>query len=88
MKKKQQNQLVIYQTKSGAIDLRGDFDKETIWATQAEIAHIFNVTPQNITIHLRNIYKDRELDEGATCKESLQVQKDGGESDSAKSEAI
>ena len=70
--------LVIYQTKSGALELRGDFEKETIWATQAQIAQVFGVTPQNITIHLKNIYKDKELIEKSTCKESLQVQKEGG----------
>lgn len=71
------NSVVIYQAKSGAIELRGDFNKETIWATQAQIARIFGVTPQNITIHLRNIYKQAELLEKATCKESLQVQIEG-----------
>ncbi|HEU0085457.1 MAG TPA: virulence protein RhuM/Fic/DOC family protein [Candidatus Paceibacterota bacterium] len=71
------NKLVIYQAPSGAIELRGDFDKETIWATQAEIARVFNVTPQNITIHIRSIFKEGELSERATCKESLQVQKEG-----------
>lgn len=68
---------MIYQTSSGAIELRGDFEKETIWASQAEMARIFDVTPQNITIHLSNIFKTRELDEESTCKESLQVQKEG-----------
>jgi|SRR3989344_444051 len=71
-------QILIYQTKSGAIELRGDFDKETMWASQAEMAKIFDVTPQNITLHLRNIFKDSELDEKSTCKDSLQVQKEGG----------
>ncbi|MBI4118840.1 MAG: virulence protein RhuM/Fic/DOC family protein [Parcubacteria group bacterium] len=79
MKKiKNNKQIVIYQAKSGNIELRGDFDKETIWASQAEIAKIFSVTPQNITLHLRNIFKDNELDIKSTCKESLQVQKEGG----------
>jgi prophage maintenance system killer protein/predicted transcriptional regulator len=75
--KEQGKQVVIYQAKSGAIELRGDFARETFWATQAEIASIFGVTPQNITIHLRNIYKQKELGEKATCKESLQVQIEG-----------
>lgn len=70
--------IVIYQTKTGAIELRGDFERETIWATQAEIASVFEVTPQNITMHLRNIYRQKELKEQATCKESLQVQDEGG----------
>jgi len=42
------------------------------------MAGIFSVTPQNITLHLRNIYKDKELNEGSTCKEFLQVQNEGG----------
>lgn len=78
MKKlEKENKIVIYQAPSGAIELRGDFSRETIWATQAQIAQLFDVTPQNITLHLRNIYKDKELNESATCKESLQVQIEG-----------
>lgn len=76
-KQKSPQGVVIYQAKSGAIELRGDFEKETMWATQADIARIFDVTPQNITIHLKNIYREGELSEKATCKESLQVQKEG-----------
>ncbi len=75
---KKNKQIVIYQAPSGAIELRGDFERETIWATQAEIASIFGVTPQNITMHLKNIYKQRELKKQSTCKESLQVQNEGG----------
>lgn len=76
-KKKEQNYLVIYQTPSGAIELRGDFEKQTMWATQAEIAQVFGVTPQNITLHIGNIFKEGELVKKTTCKESLQVQKEG-----------
>lgn len=73
----QPNTAVIYQAKNGAIELRGDFSRENIWASQAQIAQIFGVTPQNITLHLRNIFTDKELDEKATCKEFLQVQMEG-----------
>ncbi|MEK7180715.1 MAG: virulence protein RhuM/Fic/DOC family protein [Patescibacteria group bacterium] len=76
--KRTDKNIVIYQTKSGAIELRGDFSKETIWATQAQMGEIFGVTPQNITLHLRNIFKDGELYVASTCKESLQVQREGG----------
>jgi len=69
--------LIIYQAKNGAIELRGDFERETLWATQAQIAQLFDVTSQNVTLHLNNIFKDKELDEKATCKESLQVQIEG-----------
>lgn len=73
----QNNQVVIYQAKNGAIELRGDVSHETIWATQAQIAQLFDVTPQNVTLHLNNIFRDKELEIKATCKESLQVQIEG-----------
>ncbi|TSD06305.1 MAG: RhuM [Parcubacteria group bacterium Greene0714_7] len=78
MKKKPvKNNVVIYQAKNGAIELRGDFEHESIWATQAEIARLFDVTPQNITLHLGGIFKEKELDQKATCKDFLQVQTEG-----------
>lgn len=69
--------LAIYQNKNGAIELKTDSDAETIWASQKQIAQIFEVTPQNITTHLKQIFSDGELIEKSTCKESLQVQKEG-----------
>lgn len=79
MKKKvvKSQNMVIYQTKSGSIELRGDFSHDTIWATQAQIAKVFGVTPQNVTMHIKNIYKEKELQEKVTCKKSLQVQTEG-----------
>lgn len=41
------------------------------------MAELFQVRPQNITIHLKNIFRDEELDESATCKDFLQVQTEG-----------
>ena len=75
--KKFSNKSVIYQTKSGEIKLRGDFDKDTIWATQKQIAEIFDVNSQAITKHIKNIYNDKELEEGPTCSILEQVQKEG-----------
>ena len=64
MKKRKENkQIVIYQAPSGAIELRGDFNKETIWATQAQIASVFQIERSVITKHIRNIFKDREISE-------------------------
>lgn len=73
-----QKNTIVYKAKSGAIELRGDFTRETVWATQAQIAEIFGTTPQNITIHIKRIYAEKELSAGGTCKEYLQVQKEGG----------
>ena len=57
-KKLQNNKVVIYQAKNGAIELRGDFGKETIWATQADIAAVFGVNVRTISEHLVNIFKN------------------------------
>jgi len=73
----EENKLAIYQTADGAIELAVDAKLETIWASQKQIAEVFGVTPQNITIHLKSIYSDREMDKSATCKDSLQVQIEG-----------
>lgn len=70
-------EFVIYQAANGAIELNSDVSNETIWANQKEIAQVFNVTPQNITIHLKRLFKEGELEESATCKDSLQVQTEG-----------
>lgn len=77
MPKKVSQTPIIYQTKSGSLELRGDFHEETLWATQAQIAELFEVTPQNITLHLKSIFESEELIEKATCKDFLQVQKEG-----------
>ncbi len=59
--------LVIYQAKNGAIEFRGDFSHETIWATQADISVLFNVQRPAITKHLKNIFESNELEEKAVC---------------------
>ncbi len=56
-------QLMIYQAKNGAIELRGDFDNETIWATQAQIINIFGIDQSVVSRHITNIFKDGEIDE-------------------------
>ncbi|MEK7672858.1 MAG: virulence protein RhuM/Fic/DOC family protein [Patescibacteria group bacterium] len=74
------NEIIIYQTKTGAIELKKDLTYKTFWATQSQIAQIFNTTPQNITLHLKNIFNENELSQNSTCKDSLQVQTEGGRS--------
>ena len=52
-------------------------EEESVWLTQAQMAELFQTTPQNITIHIRSIYKEGELEYSSTCKEHLQVRKEG-----------
>lgn len=74
---KPKNQLVIYQSKSGAIEFRGDFKKQTIWATQAQVAELFNVDRSVVTKHLRNIFSDKELDVKTVCANFAHTAEDG-----------
>ena len=62
-KKKIDQDIIIYQAKSGAIELRGDFTRETLWATQAQITEIFNIDRTVVTKHIGNILKSGEVDE-------------------------
>lgn len=68
----------IFTTQDGQAQLRVALDKDTVWLTQAQIAELFNVSPQNITMHLKKIYAEQELSEVSTCKDFLQVQSEGG----------
>ena len=78
MKKIPKQGVVIYQAKSGAIELRGDFTRETLWATQAQMAEMFGVNPQAVTKHIRNIYREKELSQVSTCSKMEQVRIEGG----------
>ena len=55
------NNLIIYQAKNGAIQLKGDYKKETLWASQFQIVELFNVDQSVISRHIRNIFKDGEV---------------------------
>lgn len=69
--------FVIFQTQTGKVNIDVFFQDETLWLTQKKMAELFETTPQNITLHLKNIYLTQELDEMATCKEFLHVGKEG-----------
>ena len=73
----QKSQFLIYEVESGAIKLDVRFENETVWLTQQHMAELFQVTPQNITLHLKAIFSEGELSEAATCKEYLQVRTEG-----------
>lgn len=61
MKKVTTQMPIIFQTKSGALELRGDFRQETVWATQAQIAELFEVDRTVVTKHINNILRSEEL---------------------------
>ena len=78
MKKIPDNQIAFYQSPDGSVNIEVLYAEENIWLTQKKIAELFDTTPQNITQHLRQIYKDGEIHPSATCKDFLQVQNEGG----------
>ncbi|MCT7433531.1 virulence RhuM family protein [Aliarcobacter cryaerophilus] len=67
--------LVVYN--DGELELKVSVDSETIWLTQKQIAEVFGGTKQNISLHINNIYKEKELDKISTVKYYLTVQKEG-----------
>ena len=69
--------IMLSQTEDGRTRIQCRFENETIWLTQALIAELFQVTPQNVTLHLKAIFEEGELDESATCKDYLQVRREG-----------
>jgi hypothetical protein len=69
--------LILYTTDDGKSQIQLRADLGTVWLTQLEIAELFDATKQNISLHLKNIIEDGELDAAATVKESLTVQSEG-----------
>ncbi len=61
--KKEKNKIVIYQGNNGEIALKGDFFKETIWANQSQIVDLYGVDQSVISRHVKNIFRDGEIDE-------------------------
>jgi prophage maintenance system killer protein len=74
---KEDQKIVIYQTEDGKTQIDVRLENETVWLTQAQMAELFEKTPQNITMHIGNAYKEGELERESTCKEYLQVQQEG-----------
>ncbi|MCM1531112.1 MAG: virulence RhuM family protein [Bacteroides sp.] len=70
------NEIILYQPDSTLkLDVR--VEDETVWLTQLQMAELFQATKQNISFHISNIYKDKEISRASTVKEYLTVQKEG-----------
>ena len=76
-------EIVLYTVEDGSTIIKLRAEGDTVWLTQAEIATLFQTTPQNITLHVKAIYRDQELQAQATCKELLQVQPEGSRNESS-----
>ncbi|CAN5883131.1 virulence RhuM family protein [soil metagenome] len=70
-------EIIQYQTEDGVTVIRLQARDGNVWLSQAEIADLFQVTPQAVTQHIRAIYEEGELEQGATCNDYLQVRTEG-----------
>lgn len=77
MSEKPSGEIILYPGGSGEPTIEVRLDGDTVWLTQAQMAELFQTTPQNITLHLKAIFAEGELTEEATCKEYLQVRQEG-----------
>ena len=73
-----EGELILYTAEDGSVSIQLRAEDGTVWITQAEMAALFQTTPQNITLHVKAIYAEGELQQAATCKEDLQVRQEGG----------
>ena len=71
------SEFILYQADDGQTRIECRFENDTLWLTQAQIAELFQTTPQNVTLHLKAIFAEGELAEAATCKDYLQVRQEG-----------
>jgi hypothetical protein len=74
---KSSSEIVLYQTADGRTRLEVEFAGESAWLTQAQMAELFQTTKQNVSLHIQNIFKERELTENSVVKESLTTASDG-----------
>ena len=73
----EENKIIIYQTEDGQTQIDVRLENETVWLTQAQMVELFQTTKQNISLHVGNVFKEGELEQEATVKEYLTVQKEG-----------
>lgn len=73
-----QGEFLLYQTEDAQTRVQVRFQDGGMWLTQAQLAELYQCSPQNITQHIRAIYRAGELQEAATCKPYLQVREEHG----------
>ncbi|WP_096271319.1 virulence RhuM family protein [Paucisalibacillus globulus] len=69
--------ILIYQTEEGNTKIDVILENETVWMTQKAIAELYQSTKQNISLHIKNIFEEKELDEDSVVKFYLTTARDG-----------
>lgn len=70
-------EVLLYETEDARTRVESRFEADTLWLTQNLMAELFQTSTQNITLHLRALYDEGEIEEEATCKDYLQVRMEG-----------
>ena len=73
----QEHEIVLYQMDDTNVCVNVVFENETFWLTQKAMAELFDCSSDNISLHLKNIYKEHELEESSTTEIFSVVQKEG-----------
>ena len=77
MSNEPQSQFLLYQSSDGQTRLEVRLENETVWLSQNQMAELFQTTKQNVSLHIRNIFKEGELAEDSVVKEYLTTAADG-----------
>ena len=70
-------QVQIFESKDGKAQLKVLLQQNTVWLSQAQMSELFDTPPENVLMHLKNIFKEQELTASATTKEFLVVRQEG-----------
>ncbi len=74
LKMKQNESIIFYQTEDNNICLEVTVENETVWLTQLQMAQLFDTTKQNVSLHIKHVFLEKELEKSATVKDYLTVQ--------------
>lgn len=71
------NEIIIYQNEDSSTKIEVRLEDETVWLTQSKMVELFKSTKQNISLHINNIFREKELREDLVVKYSLTTATDG-----------
>jgi hypothetical protein len=77
MSEPNRSEILIYQSPDSGTRIDVTLEDETVWLSQAQMTELFQTTKQNISLHIKNLFEEKELAASSTVKESLTVQKEG-----------
>ena len=70
-------EVVVYEAPDGEVRVEARLEQETVWLSQRDMAAVFDTTPENVLMHLRNVFSSKELEAGTTTKDFLVVRTEG-----------